>query len=211
MYLLLLPLLFLTNVNAACLVDSTIERKNVINDVAKIEAAVEDFQHLINRELKPPLRLTITLEHLNPRVNAEIIKEKNDLLIKVLGGMINHEKMNVETLQLLLCHEAGHFFGGPPLKARNGWSSTEGQSDYYSGVKCAHLLGFDEATFIDASLALTSIYAEIGRESAPRIDSCDETVVARTNFGYPKAQCRFDTLLAGWRGMERPSCWFNGL
>ena len=211
MYFLLLPFLVLWDLQAACLIDSELERKNVINDIAKIEAAVEDFQQLMNRELPSPLRLTITLEHLNPRVNAEIVKEKNDLLIKVLGGMINHEKMNVEALQLLLCHEMGHFFGGPPLKSRNGWSSTEGQSDYYSGSRCAHLLGFDEVTFIDASLALTSIYAEIVRESPPRVDRCDETVVVRTNFGYPKVQCRFDTLLAGWRGMDRPVCWFNGL
>ena len=194
---------------AACLVDSKIAYNPSTTDISMLENAVEDFQHVIERELPNPLRLSISIDHLNPKVNADIVRDKNDLHIKIFGGMINHAKMSPETLQLLLCHEAGHFFGGPPLKSRNGWSSTEGQADYYSGLRCAHLFGFNETSFIQSSFDLTSIYAEVSMDLKPQIEQCDETIVSRTNFGYPRAQCRFDTLLAGWRGVERPRCWFS--
>lgn len=175
----------------------------------KAETAIEIFQDTISSEVPKDHVLIIRLESLNPRVNADIVKNGNEVVIQIMGGMLRHEKMGQDVLMLLLCHEIGHFLGGTPLKSRKGWSSTEGQSDYYSGLRCARALGFDEATFIDAALALTSIYAEIGREVPPRLDQCDDRTVERTNYGYPGVQCRLDTLMAGWSGRERPRCWFS--
>lgn len=172
------------------------------------ETAAETFQQYMQRELPREHGLTIRLDALNPRVNAEITKQGNELVILVMGGMLQHPRMTPAAFQLLLCHEIGHFLGGPPMKSRTGWSSTEGQSDFYSGAACARLLGQSEADFIEAALVLTSIYAEVGREAKPSLDTCDANVVVRTNFGYPSAQCRLDTLVAGWNGLERPRCWF---
>lgn len=152
--------------------------------------------------------LTIVLESNHPRVNAELTKLENDLTIKVWGGMLNHPYISEGTLLLLLCHEIGHYLGGPPTKARGGWSSTEGQADYYSAYQCARDVGLHEMNFYESALNLTKIYASATFSPEPRLESCDNTVVQRTNFGYPSVQCRLDTLIAGWRRAPRPLCWF---
>lgn len=209
--LLFLLLSFPLMSSAACLQDSLVLKTSskALVDIKKAETAVEIFQDTIAPEIPKDHALIIRLESLNPRVNADIVKNGGEVVIQIMGGMLRHEKMTPDVLMLLLCHEMGHFLGGPPLKSRKGWSSTEGQSDYFSGLKCTRSLGFDEATFIDAALALTSIYAEVGREAPPRLDQCDDRTVDRTNYGYPSVQCRLDTLMSGWSGRERPRCWFN--
>lgn len=175
-----------------------------------IENAITEFEVSMKHEVPSPLALIIQLEELNPRVNADIIKnDHNEVVISVMGGMLHHPKMNHEALKLLLCHEMGHLLGGPPYKSRGGWSSTEGQADFYSGLSCARYLGFDERSFVESAITLTTIYAEVTREPLPRLNSCEERPASRTNYGYPSVQCRLDTLMAGWEGLQRPNCWFR--
>jgi hypothetical protein len=193
---------------AACLSESLEKPLNSSFDIRGIEHAVQEFETLMRADLPTEANLIINLETLNTRVNADVQKREGDIIIQVMGGMLMHPKMGAETLKLLLCHEMGHVLGGPPLKSRNGWSSTEGQADFHSS-SCARLLGFDEGIFFDSALALTSIYAEVTREPVPRLDSCDQRTVDRTNYGYPSVQCRLDTLVSGWRGEKRPKCWFR--
>ncbi len=200
---------FTLGAQAACLKDGQLLIDGHAPDVKGLESAVEGFRESVKAELPSGLNLIIRMDILNLRTNADIVKQGNELTIQVLGGMLRHRSMTPDALLLLLCHEVGHFLGGPPLKSRTGWSSTEGQSDYYSGEKCARLLGMDESSFINAAVVLTSIYAEVSKEAPPQIEQCDERRVERTNFGYPSAQCRLDTLVAGWTGKERPRCWFR--
>jgi hypothetical protein len=142
-------------------------------------------------------------------VNAEINKIGNSITILVMGGMLAHQKMNDNAFALLLCHELGHFLGGPPLKSSNGWSSTEGQADYFSGQVCVRHIELGESDFIDGAIRLTSIYSEVMSEPEPRISQCDQNKAPRTNFGYPSVQCRLDSILAGWESKPRPECWYN--
>ncbi len=184
--------------------------KSLSVDKSRIaEELTTEFEKVLISELPDNYRLTIHLEPLNSRVNAEIILNGFDIGITVWGGMINHALMTKEAFWLLLCHEIGHFLGGAPLKSRTGWSSTEGQADYYSSLKCAKLLNLSEEDLIEGSLALTKIYAEVVREPEPSLDRCDERRVLRTNFGYPSVQCRLDTILSGWGAKSRPECWFK--
>ena len=49
--------------------------------------------------------------------------------------------MSKDVLNLVLCHELGHFDGGLPKKFRGysqmlSWSSAEGQADYFSTSVC---------------------------------------------------------------------------
>lgn len=207
--IILIFFLYHTGARAACLSGSLTVPAQLDFDLKLMEDAVQDFETTVKEDLPSDLSLIITLEALNPRVNAEINKKNNEVLIQVMGGMLMHPQMSDETFKLLLCHELGHLLGGPPLKSRNGWSSTEGQADYYSSLECVRKLNFDEKTFIESALALTRIYAEVTRERLPRLDTCDERKVERTNYGYPPVQCRLDTLLAGWQGKARPNCWFR--
>ena len=202
-------LLLTTGARAACLSGSlSIEDLNTA-EMTHAEEAIQEFEGMMRAEVPPSHNLVITMEALNPRVNAEIQKNDKEVTINVMGGMLAHPKMNPSTLKLLLCHEMGHLLGGAPLKSRNGWSSTEGQADYYSTLACAKRMRFDEKTFINSALNLTAIYAEVSRESAPKLEMCDNRKVERTNYGYPPVQCRLDTLVAGWYEKIRPICWFK--
>lgn len=194
---------------AACLSGSLSKPLDLNFDLKGAEDAVQEFETNVKRELPRNTSLVINLEALNPRVNAEVNKKEGDIIIQIMGGMLMHPKMGNDVLKLLLCHEIGHVLGGSPLKSRNGWSSTEGQADFYSTATCVKNLRFTETDFIDAAMALTAIYAEVTREIPPRLDACDERKVDRTNYGYPAVQCRLDTLMAGWQGQERPRCWFR--
>lgn len=180
-----------------------------ISNIRSIENTVETFRSKIVQELPAEIELVVRLETLSPRINAEVERKDNELVLQVFGGMLAREELAPEVLILLLCHEFGHFAGGPPLKSRKGWSSTEGQADYYSGLRCAKLMGLDEGTFLEAALKLASIYSDVTGQPRPRLESCDPAQVGRTNFGYPSVQCRLDTLVAGWTGLERPRCWFS--
>lgn len=194
---------------AACLSGSlSLETKNNF-DLKPLEELVLNFESVIKNEMPSGHTLVINLQTLNPRVNAEILKNENEISIEILGGMLFHQKMKPDVLKLLLCHEVGHLLGGPPLKARNGWSSTEGQADYFSSSVCIKKLEISGESFLEAATTLASIYAEVSGEAEPHMDLCDERRVERTNFGYPSSQCRLDTLVAGWFGQMRPLCWFK--
>ncbi len=195
---------------AVCLPDSVnlTFAEDSIADLRPMEEAASQFESQITPMLPQHHDLTINLEPNNPRINAEIVKNNQLIVLSVWGGMMAHPLMTSETFLLLLCHEVGHLLGGSPLKARDHWSSTEGQADYYSTAKCARRMGLQEGQVIDGALNLSRIYAQVTSEPAPKLDRSDSTRPVRTNYGYPPVQCRLDTLLAGWRGMKRPSCWF---
>ena len=177
-------------------------------NVVIIEEEVQRFTETTEALIPAGEKLTVRLETLNPAVNAEIKKDRSGPVIEILGGMMVHSKMTANTMTLLLCHELGHYLGGPPLKSRTGLSSTEGQADYFSGLVCARLMGLSEGDVIDGATRLTAIYSDVSQEDYPRADTSDERRVSRTNYGYPASQCRLDTILAGWRGEPRPACWF---
>ncbi len=204
----LIFLLVTTGSQAACLPDSGPTSKKILMDVRDIENAALDFEASVRSLLPSGINLIVRLEPNSPRTNAEISKSGNELSLVVWGGMLGHPEMDRGTFLLLLCHELGHALGGPPLKSRNGWSSTEGQADYYSGGSCFHLFEPNEELFLYSALKLTSIYAHVTREVAPDLQRCDEVQVLRTNYGYPGVQCRLDTMIAGRRNLPRPRCWY---
>lgn len=201
----------LSGLQAACLPEVPMNKLNLSETSLKAsEEVVQRFESIMIRELPQNIEMVVNLEPLNPRVNAEIIKNNQVLSISIWGGMLSHPLITQNSLSLLLCHEIGHFLGGPPLKSRNGWSSTEGQADYYSTFSCIKSFGLSQHEFLEAALNLTRVYAEVSREPNPSPDRCDDNIVNRTNFGYPTVQCRLDTLIAGWNGVKRPACWYFG-
>lgn len=198
-------------IQAACLpesFDSSLEINSSLLTPVMEEHAVS-FEERMEKTLARDWDIVIKLNPLNPRVNAEITKEGRAAIIEVWGGMIHHPRMNERVFVLLLCHEVGHLLGGPPLKSRLGWSSTEGQADYFSTRQCARAAGLSEAHFYESAERLVQIYADVTGEPYPELRRCDDTIVDRINFGYPSAQCRLDTLVAGWTNAKRPFCWFK--
>jgi len=81
-------------------------------------------------------------------VNAYASREGSNYVISLFGGLARHDKITKDGFMLVICHELGHHIGGTPKSSQYGWASIEGQSDYYSTLKCfrkvarAQSLGF---------------------------------------------------------------------
>ena len=60
----------------------------------------------------------------------------SDRYILLYGGYARHKLMTKDAYLSVVCHEVGHHLGGFPRKATSNWSSSEGQADYFSTLKC---------------------------------------------------------------------------
>jgi hypothetical protein len=156
-------------------------------------------------------------------VNAYAQREKDEWKVILLGGMARHKHMTSDGFALIVCHEIGHHLGGFPLYdgIDIGWASNEGQSDYFSVMKClrrywetadnsAAIAGKvippklknecrDEALCIRtglAGLSAATLFADLAWFSGkPKFETPDTRVVKVTYGAHPKAQCRLDTYL----------------
>lgn len=188
--------------------------------------------------------LVINFQWENPKVNADAKRIGADYVINLYGGMVRYPEMNEDTISLILCHEIGHLIGGNPTTSRNGQYSTEGQADYFSTLDCfrrfvprtlnvgrevpSNFKTRCESSFVNvldqqicvraglAGVLLMKVAASTGASlgGVPDLTAADDTVVDRTNFGYPNLQCRLDTIVEGALCIdphlcERPSCWYR--
>ena len=71
-------------------------------------------------------------------VNANATRSGSNWKVNMYGGLARHETITEDGFALVLCHEIGHHIGGAPKIAGmfNSWASNEGQSDYFSALKC---------------------------------------------------------------------------
>jgi len=62
--------------------------------------------------------------------------------IYVSGGLARYRGMTKDALSKVMCHEAGHIFGGFPFSSVDvvGWLSAEPNPDYYAGQVCLRSL-----------------------------------------------------------------------
>lgn len=172
----------------------------------EVNHTLEKFQENAEAHLPHPKpELVVLSKWDDPRVNALASRSGNTWEIHVYGGLLQHPDLTDDEVLLILCHELGHHLGGAPLASRNGWASCEGQADYWSAKNCGQLLGSPYQT----ALRLTQMYAHNMMQPSPDLSTPDTTKVERTFYGYPSAQCRLDTLIAGFKGQERPSCWYQ--
>lgn len=70
------------------------------------------------------------------QVNAFAGTRGTDRYILLYGGYARHKLMSKDAYLSVVCHEIGHHLGGFPKKNANTWSSSEGQADYFSTLKC---------------------------------------------------------------------------
>lgn len=148
--------------------------------------------------------------------------------IIVYGGIAALTNGSEDSFALILCHEAGHLYGGKPVRDEYNNLSLEGQADYWATSICfpkilprlgnrtpsRHSLNYCQddllcARTVDAVLVVTAHFAENRNLPHPRIETPDETVVTSTNLTHPNPQCRLDTMLAGLKGLSRPLCWYR--
>ncbi len=87
-------------------------------------------------------------------VNAYAQREKGDWKVILLGGIARHKHQTADGFALIVCHEIGHHLGGVPRYdgIDIGWATNEGQSDYFSVMKCLRRYWQDS----DNAAAITS-------------------------------------------------------
>lgn len=121
-------------------------------------------------------------------VSAQAVRnELKKYGIGVDVGMLTSSRVNEDALALTLCHEAGHLFGGRPLRSlpaewegpsdETGKSllTSEGQADYYSTATCFRKMVEGE----DHRSALS------GKEIPQRVTTlCDSVWGSRTSDSY---------------------------
>lgn len=97
-------------------------------------------------------KLGVLIEWGNSRPNAYAsFDDEGAPYVLLTEGMINHRMMNQDSVNLVICHELGHFLAGSPKKNRGrsqkkSWSSAEGQADYFATAYCMKALLSFEST-----------------------------------------------------------------
>ncbi len=82
--------------------------------------------------------ITVVKDWANTTVNAYAKKEGEERKVFMFGGLARHKTITADGYALVVCHEIGHHLGGFPKYdgIDIGWATSEGQSDYYSTMKC---------------------------------------------------------------------------
>lgn len=170
-------------------------------------------------------KLKIYKEWASSTVNAYAQRQDGEWKVILLGGIGRHKHMTADGFALIVCHEMGHHLGGFPRYdgIDIGWATNEGQSDYYSTMKCLRrywesadnhsaIAGKEipqklsvecknEALCIRsgmAGLSAANVFADLawfGKK--PKFETPDLKIVKETYSAHPKAQCRLDTYFQG--------------
>lgn len=200
----------------------------------------EEYNQVIDRalavmtpEIKKQLnkKLLIEKDWSNATVDAYATRDdQNNPVVVMSGGLARHPLMTKDAFLLLVCHEIGHHLGGAPKILRGnsglrGWSSAEGQADYYATSKCLPLFyktGIDVKVFdndqeagdyktalskcrdntcariVLAGLSVSKVFASlVSGMSEPQLQLNDKTQVQKTIYTHPNPQCRLDTYFSG--------------
>ena len=104
----------------------------------------KDFNKLIDSVKKvytpifKKIKMNFKIEHIweDKQVTAFAGVRGEDRYILLYGGYARHKLMSKDAFLSVICHEVGHHLGGFPKKTGNTWSSSEGQADYFSTLKC---------------------------------------------------------------------------
>lgn len=161
--------------------------------------------------------------------NAHPGREDDDWFIEMYGGYFRNKAYETyEMVALVGCHEVGHHLGEtayyPSLEW--SWASAEGQSDYFSTLKCMRKVFADDdnikwvkdypleipetvtkqcnkvwKTDEDVAICVRSSMAGFQRrfssDSKVSFDTPITTPVSKTAIYHPSPQCRLDTNFQG--------------
>jgi hypothetical protein len=106
------------------------------------------------------------------QVNAFAGVRGQDRYVLIYGGYARHPLMTEDAFLSVICHEIGHHLGGYPKKTTGSWSSSEGQADYFSTLKCMKLVLKDDPNnkLMMEKLSLPSDVVKLCRAQFPDVD-----------------------------------------
>lgn len=157
-------------------------------------------------------------------------------IVEIWGGFPHDPTMSKASLAMVVCHEFAHHFGGGPRNVNSGepWASVEGQSDYFAAGTCMpeYLRRYGDSkieqpvmpeiaklcegtndiycpVILRAAYEFATVISQQQKNPAVNFNTPDTTVVDKTEVYHPQAQCRLDTMVAGYFKQPRPACWFK--
>ena len=115
--------------------------------------------------------------------------------------------MRQEGLGLVLAHEIGHHYGGPPLYPNNGLSC-EGQADWWGANIGMREVWWGEEYIRQTLAAADQLYDFFSNGLIMTISEQEEATLFTTsgNCSHPPAACRRDTYIAATRAQPKPAC-----
>ena len=145
-------------------------KEDVITPAIISDTAVsrEFFYQLLNdfQEKYSPIvsqvggQLVVHGDWQNPTVNAQANQADGLWNVLLFGGLARRPEITKDGFTLVVCHEMGHHLAGYPFYS-GSWGSTEGQSDYYSGMACARDFWIDD---LSINAAYRSIIPDIPKK-----------------------------------------------
>ncbi len=172
---------------------------------AEFEQVLQEFREIYGPELRrTDLRLQFKANWNDHRLKASVKIPDGKAIVTISGGYAKQKEMTADAFRIVLCHEMGHILGGAPKQKTLRWSTIEGQADYYATAKCLRRIVPEEDLTLervkDAALRIgkmlvdrADLQAELSTERPSKIE------VFTTQETHPAAQCRIDTMIAGFR------------
>jgi hypothetical protein len=205
---------------------------NVMTEL-EFNQILDKLHGLMNFEVKRRMNKNLVVEKRWADSTVDAFATRDDVnnpVIVMQGGLARHPQMTRDGLALIFCHELGHHLGGAPKILRGnsglrGWSSAEGQADYFATSKClphyfqaekdlrsydldinpADLASANEkcsdnicVRTVLAGLAVSRTFASLVQGTPePKLTIKDSTKVTKTLYKHPNPQCRLDTFSSG--------------
>jgi hypothetical protein len=139
-------------------------------------------------------------------VNAYAWMENGKRHVALLGGLLRHKAIGMEGIGLVLAHELGHHYGGPPLYSGSGLSC-EGQADYWgASVGMRSAWGNQYRTQMLSAIDQLDKFFSKGLVSELTPEQELVRHKAEGECGHPPAACRKQTYQAAMAGLPKPAC-----
>lgn len=183
------------------------------------------------------LDLITGIDWTSSKIETGIVFDGRSTTMLMNAGAFQQPKMNLDIAVLVLAHEYGHILGAGPrpnseyitsegeadyfagssgalkiLNARIVADQTDLHSpEYVAAKKFLFSRGVRNSQELHTKARIAVAALLLNRTLAPgqriNFSTPDRSQVKETLIGYPSAQCRLDTVLAGLLKKERPACW----
>jgi hypothetical protein len=167
----------------------------------------EMAEYLVNHYKRFYPEVVFHIEWFDDRVNAFAWREGSVKHVAILGGLLRHVAIQQEGAGLVLAHELGHHYGGPPFYP-NSPLSCEGQSDYWGALVAERNVWWGHYALQQIQAGSQQLYNlfAFGLLVGNLFEVDAITPRLQGICTHPPAQCRLDTYLAAMRLDPKPSC-----
>jgi hypothetical protein len=156
-------------------------------------------QYLLDQHSAFYPQITYQLDWADDTVNAFAWIDASGVRhVAIKGGLVRHVALLLEGIALVIAHETGHHYGGPPTFP--GGLSCEGQADF-SGVRdVMRKVWFGDQYAATTRPAIAQMAAFFGVPDSPTVPG------GSAGCNHPPGACRIATYYSAFRLTGKPAC-----